>query len=291
MIKEIEAKSILTYNKYPESWFGVNHNMNLYRGCQHGCIYCDSRSNCYHIDDFDGEILVKINGPELLEAALRKKRKKVTIGSGAMSDCYMPIEASYELTRRCLEIIEKYKMRLHIATKSNLILRDIDLIEKIAVGYANIAVTITTADDALAKIIEPHAPTSTERFETITKLRARGINAGVLLMPQLPYIMEDRAHIDSIVEGLVRSDASFVVSSFGMTLRDGNRDYYYDQLKAYRPELVDKYTARFGLQYGVGCVNYEKLKPYFIQLCKENNISMKMPMYEPPAEGQQMKLF
>ncbi len=291
MIKEIKAKSILTYNKHPEQWFGVNHNVNLYRGCQHGCIYCDSRSSCYHIEDFDGEVLVKINGPDLLEEALAKKKHHVTIGSGAMSDCYMPIEKSYELMKRSLEIIDRYKMRLHVATKSTLILRDIDLIERIASRYANIAVTITTADDALAKVVEPHASSSSERFEVVRALRERNIIAGVLLMPQLPYLMEDRRHVDDMVQGLVTSNASFVVASFGMTLRDGNREYYYKKLKEYRPELVGKYEHRYGNQYGIGCVNGRQLNAYFKKMCTENNISTKMPMYREPVSGDQLSLF
>lgn len=292
LIKEIEAKSILTYNRYPEQWFGVNHNVNMYRGCQHGCIYCDSRSSCYHIEDFDGEILVKVNGPELLEKELARKRKKVTVGTGAMSDCYMPVEKKYELTRQCIELIHKYRMRLHISTKSKLILRDIDLIEAVAHNsYANVAVTITTADDGLAKTIEPGAATSTERFDVLRQLRDRGIIAGILLMPQLPYLMEDRRHIDGIIEGAVKADASFIVPSFGMTLRDGNRDYYYSKLSEYRPELVEKYKNRFGDKYGADCINHEKMKRYFKKLCRQNNISTRMPMYNEPDIGKQMSLF
>ena len=290
-IKEIHAKAILTRNKSPEYWFGVDCNINMYKGCQHGCIYCDSRSHCYHIDDFDNEVLVKVNGPELLDEALSKKRQKLTIGSGAMSDCYMPIEKIYELMKQSLEIIEKYQMRLHIATKSKLILRDIDLIEKISGRYANIAVTITTADDTLAKVIEPQAASSTDRFDIIRQLRDRKIIAGILLQPQLPFLMEDRQHIEGIIEGAVKSDASFIIPAFGMTLRDGNREYYYNKLKDFTPGLVDKYIKRYGNDYGVGIVNYKKVKPYFTQLCKENNISTKMPVYKEPNNGEQISLF
>lgn len=291
MIKEVLAKSILTRNKYPEGWFGVQFNMNLYRGCQHGCIYCDSRSDCYHIEDFDNEIIVKINGPELLEDALRRKRSKVLIGSGSMSDCYMPIEKHYKLMQQSLEIMEKYKMMLHVSTKSDLILRDIDLIEKISKRYASIAVTITTADDELAKVIEPHAPSSTRRFEVVKEMTDRGIICGLLLMPQLPYLMEDRKHVDGIIEGAVKAGAKFIFPSFGMTLRSGQREYFYEKLDAHYDGLSEKYKQRFGDSYGVGCVNYDKMKPYFTKLCKENGIMTWMPYYEENNLSTQLSLF
>ena len=291
MIKEIRAKSLLSRNKSPEQWFGVNYGMNLYRGCQHGCIYCDSRSACYHIEDFDNTIEVKVNGPDLLEAALAKKRQTVTIGTGGMSDCYMPIERSYGLMEQCVALIETYKMRLHIATKSDLVLRDIDMIEKISKRYANVAISITTADQALAKVIEPYASSPEARFLAIQQLRERDIEAGILLMPQLPYLMEDRKHIDGLIEGAVKANVSFIVPAFGMTLREGNREFYYDKLKAYKPELVEKYKKRYGNQYGIGVVNHDKIEAYFRRLCKENNLELRMPMYREPDCGEQISLF
>ncbi len=231
MIKEIEAKSIINRAGKPSAWFGVQYGMNIYRGCQHHCIYCDSRSECYHVDHFDDEVIVKVNADKLLTQALQRMRKRYTIGTGAMSDPYMPIEEKYRLTRKCLEIIDFYGMRAHVSTKSNLILRDVDVLERIAKRYVSIAMTVTTMDEKLAGFIEPAAPSPKERMEAVGILNSLGIKTGLLLMPQLPYLMEDREHLESIIKACKDYDVQFVYPAFGMTLRDRQREYYYKNWK------------------------------------------------------------
>lgn len=279
MIQEINAKSIISRSKHPAAWFGVEYGMNIYRGCQHGCIYCDSRSECYHVDRFDEDIIVKINAVELLEQQLRKMRKRYTIGTGAMNDPYMPIEKTYQLTRKSLEIIDRFQMRAHIATKSNLILRDIDILERIAKRYASVAMTITTMNNDLAKKIEPHAPSPKERIEAVGILNSVGIKTGLLVMPQLPYLMEDREHLEGIILAAKQCDAQFVYPAFGVTLRDRQREHYYAQLELFYPELVAKYKSRYGNNYMAECVNHKKMEEYFKQRCKEEGIYVGMSSY------------
>lgn len=279
MIQEIQAKSILNRNKYPSQWFGIHYGMNIYRGCTHGCIYCDSRSECYQIKNFD-DIIVKINAPELLKNALQRKRKRYTIGTGAMSDPYIPIEKNYKLTRQCLDIIEQFRFRVHISTKSNLILRDIDLLSRIAKRYASVAFTITTLDEKLASIIEPNAPSTQKRLEAMGILSEVGVDTGILLMPQLPFIMEDEEQIKKLVEKAHAYGAKFIIPSFGMTLRDRQRAYYYQKLDEHFDGISSKYKKKFGNYYMASCINYKKLKQTFLNTTKNYNILTKMPSYE-----------
>ena len=179
MIKEIEAKTLLSRNKKPSSWFGTHYLFNIYRGCQHKCIYCDSRSLCYRIDNFD-DLLVKKNSVELLRKELKSKRKKGTIGTGSMSDPYTISEKDYKLTRGCLKVISDYNYPVHITTKSNLILRDVDILTEINKIYACVAMTVTTTNDDLSSIIEPGAPKSSERLKAVGVLSSLGINTCII---------------------------------------------------------------------------------------------------------------
>lgn len=290
MIQEIQAKSILNKNKYPSSWFGVEYGMNIYRGCQYQCIYCDSRSECYRIENFD-DIIIKANAPELLQKELARKRKRGTIGTGAMSDPYIPLEKEYNLTGKCLEIISHYRFPVNICTKSNLILRDIELLQKINEVYACIAFTITTTDDELAKKIEPYAPLPSERLKAMGILSSLGIQTGVLMMPLLPFIEDNKENIENIVKKSAYYGASFIIPSFGMTLRDRQRLYYYDKLDEHFPGLRGKYERRFKNNYSCGVNNYTKLKNLFNQWCKHHNISTKMPSYHQKVASSQMNFF
>ncbi|MCJ7717941.1 MAG: radical SAM protein, partial [Anaerolineales bacterium] len=187
MIEEITAKTILNHVKQPDPWFGLKYNMNLYRGCQHQCIYCDSRSDCYRIEDFS-KIQVKTNALELLEDVLPRKRIRGTIGFGSMNDPYMPVEREYRLTGKSLEIISTHEFPVHILTKSDLVLRDIDLLKEINGVYTAVSFTITTADDELARILEPGAPLPSLRFQAMRELADAGILTGVTMMPILPFL-------------------------------------------------------------------------------------------------------
>ena len=195
----IQAKQLLSRVRHaPDSWFGLTYNMNLYRGCQHQCIYCDSRSECYGIEDFR-VIQVKMNALNLLEKALAGKRKKGTVGTGAMNDPYMPIEKEIELTRKALMLLARYHFPVHILTKSDLVVRDSDILQEIHQEYAAISFSLSTVSDAIAAVTEPGAPSPTDRLRAISRLRSQGLRTGVLLMPVLPFLNDSWSDLQQVV--------------------------------------------------------------------------------------------
>ncbi|MCX7748732.1 MAG: radical SAM protein [Clostridia bacterium] len=289
MIKEVNAKTLLSNCKNPSMWFGVKYNMNIYRGCQHGCIYCDSRSECYRIENFD-DILVKVNAIDLLKAELPRKRVKGTVGTGAMSDPYGPVEKEYRLTGRALEVIAERRFPVHITTKSNLVLRDVETLQEINRIYASVSFTVTAADDELAGKIEPGAPSPTDRFKAMGVLSTLGICTGITLMPVLPFLEDNEENIRDIVIKAKEYGASYIYPSFGMTLRDRQRDYYYRKLDTLFPGIKEKYIKKFGLRYGCGVNHGSKLKQLFYELCKKYGISTSMPSYEKKISAYQLSI-
>ena len=225
MIKEITAKTLLSSAKQPDPWFGIKYTMNLYRGCQHQCIYCDSRSECYQIEDFDHDVLVKANALDLLREELPRKRVKGTVGTGSMNDPYMPLEAKLNLTGRALEIIADHRFPVHVITKSDLVVRDADILADIGRVYAAVSFTVTAADDDLSRKLEPGAPPTSKRFAALAALAARGIYTGVTMMPILPFIEDNAENIAGIVAQAAAAGASYIMPAFGMTLRDRQRAY------------------------------------------------------------------
>ncbi len=290
MIKEIQAKTLLSHVKQPDPWFGLKYNMNLYRGCQHRCIYCDSRSECYQIEDFDGEVLVKANAIELLQKELPRKRKKGTIGTGSMNDPYMPVERKLNLTGRALKVIARFGFPVHVLTKSDLVLRDVEILQDINRAYAAVSFTITTADDALGKKVEPGASRVSDRFAAIRTLAEHGIYTGITMMPILPYLEDNEENITAIVEKAREFGAAYIIPSFGMTLRDRQRMYYYQKLDELFPGVRRHYQARYGNQYSCVPGNVERLAEVFYGLCEKHNISTRMKPYAPQA-ATQMRLF
>lgn len=279
-IEEIEAKTILqnqgtTIQQF--SWFGMDFNMNLYKGCSHGCIYCDSRSSCYQISEFD-RVRTKKDALLILERELKSKRKKGVIGIGAMSDTYNPFEKQLEITRGALQLIERYGFGVGIDTKSTLILRDLDLLSRISQQYPSIVkLTITCADDALARVIEPHAPSSTKRFQALEQLHRSGIYAGILLMPILPFINDTEDNIRRIVALAAQHHAKFIFPAFGMTLREYQRDYYYYQLDQYFPGKRKLYEQRYHNVYRCDSPHAAKLYAIFKTECQKYHIRYRMP--------------
>lgn len=289
MIKEIRAKKILSNLKNPDPWFGIKYNMNLYRGCEHGCIYCDSRSQCYQIDNFD-IIHVKINALELLKKELSSKREKGTVGTGSMSDPYIPIEKELRLTREALKVIASYYFPVHVITKSDLVVRDKDILQDINRIYGAVSFTITTCDDDLAKKIEPRAPSPSSRYRAMEILAEAGIYTGLTMMPILPFIEDDEENIRCIVEKAAAHGARYIIPSFGMTLRDKQRAYYYKQLDRLFPELRRKYEVKYGNQYVCSVNNAHKLIGKFKELCNRYNIKIVMDKYH-GDNSEQLSLF
>ena len=287
----VDAKGILTSNN------GM-HGMNIYRGCSHGCIYCDSRSKCYQFTHAFEDIEVKQNAPELLEKALRSKRKKCMIGTGAMSDPYMHCEEALGLTRQCLEIIKKYEFGLAIQTKSDRILRDIDLLDEInRAAKCVVQITLTTYDDDLCRILEPNVCNTKRRIEVLEEMQKRGIPTIVWLTPILPFINDTEENVTSILEECARVDVKGIIDfGMGLTLREGDREYYYAALDKHFPGMKQRYIQRYGNSYELPSPNAKALQGILRRICKENGM-LSNPyecfkyLNELPDKYQQMSLF
>lgn len=272
----IKAKTILTKVKYGNEWYGIDYNMNLYRGCSHGCIYCDSRSNCYHIDNFD-IVKGKENALYILEKELFKKREQGVIGIGSMSDTYNPFEKQYEQTRGSLKLISKYNFGVSIDTKSDLILRDIDLLKEINLkNNVIVKFTITTPDDELSKVIEPNVCVSSKRLQAIKVLSDNGIFAGIMMNPILPFITDSEENIKKLVRLAYENGAKFIHTYMGMTLRENQRDYYFDKLDQHFVSLKEKYIRAYGNKYNCVALNYKRLYKVFIDECSKYGILYNM---------------
>ena len=263
----VDAKGMLTSKN------GM-HGMNIYRGCSHGCIYCDSRSKCYQFTHPFEDIEVKQNAPELLEKALRSKRKKCMIGTGAMSDPYMHCEEELGLTRKCLEIISKYEFGLAIQTKSDRILRDIDLLDEInRKAKCVVQITLTTFDDELCSIIEPNVCNTKRRIKVLEEMQQRGIPTIVWLCPILPFINDTEENIKNILDECVRVGVRGVMNfGMGLTLRDGDREYYYAALEKHFPGLKKRYIETYGNAYEIPSPNSGNLMSVLRSICKEHGM-------------------
>ena len=287
----VDAKGILTGS-------GGRYGMNIYRGCTHGCIYCDSRSKCYHFTHPFEDIEVKRNAPELLEKALKAKRKKCMIGTGAMSDPYMHCEEELKLTRKCLEIIRNYEFGLAIQTKSDRILRDLDLLTEINnSAKCVVQMTITTYDDDLCRILEPNVCNTKRRIEVLEKMQERGIPTVVWITPILPLINDTEENLTAILNECVRTGVKGVIDfGMGLTLREGDREYYYAALDRYFPGMKERYIKQYGNAYELPSPNAKELTRLFRSICKDNGI-MSSPdecfryMQDLPDKYQQMSLF
>ena len=290
MIREIQAKTLVSRVKSPDAWFGMRYNMNLYRGCQHQCIYCDSRSECYHIEDF-GDVLVKINAIELLQQELASKRVKGTLGTGSMHDPYMPIEAKYNLTGQALQVIATYGFGVHINTKSDLILKDLETLRTINRVHASVCFSITTADDSLASILEPGAPSVAARLRAAATLASAGIHTGIAMMPILPLIEDSVENITAIVQRAHEHGLGFILPGFGVTLRDRQRAYYYAQLDQHFPGLVRQYERAFGQQYHCQAGDLGRLESVFVDMTERYGIARRVPTHQPEPRAEQLDLF
>lgn len=284
----VEAKGILS----------SNNGMNIYRGCTHGCIYCDSRSKCYGLTHEFEDIEVKINAPQLLEKALKSKRKKCMIGTGAMCDPYLHIEENLKLTRKCLELIDQYEYGVAVQTKSTRVLRDMDLLKSINdKTKAVVQMTMTTYDETLCKILEPNVSTTKERFETLLQFKKAGIPTVVWLTPILPFINDTEENIREILEYCVEAGVKGIICfGMGVTLRDGDREYFYKALDKHFPGIKNKYIRTYGNAYDIPSPNNEKLLEIFKEVCVKNGMIYQIKecfqyLHEFPEKYEQMSLF
>lgn len=276
------------------------NGMNLYRGCTYGCIYCDSRSKCYRINHDFEDIEVKEHAAEILENTLKKKRRKGMISTGALTDPYVPIEEELRITRRCLQQIERFEFGLSIQTKSNLILRDIDILEKInKKTKCVVGITLTTFDDELCKILEPGVCTTSERVEVLKELKKHGIPTIVWLAPILPYINDTEENIKGILNYCVEAGVYGIMhSGMGVTFREGSKEYFYDKLDAHFPGMKLRYMENFEETNEYVSPNAEPLMKLLKDCCEANNIVYDkeellrfMREYNNNTMGEQMSIF
>lgn len=286
---EVNVKGILS----------VKNGMNIYRGCLHGCIYCDSRSLCYQMKHKFEDVEVKANAVGLLENTLRRKRNKCMIGTGAMSDPYMPIEEKLGNMRKCLEVIERYGFGVTMITKSTKVLRDLDLLKKInEKSKCVVQMTLTTYDEDLCRIVEPNVETTYERFRALEILRDNGIPTVVWLCPILPFINDTEENIRGILDYCVRAKVKGIINfDMGVTLRDGNREYFYKKLDEHFPGLKEKYIRMYGNSYQLSSPNSRQLNMIYKSECIKNGIMCDvnecfeyLNKYEDKYGGEQISL-
>lgn len=283
-----------------KSILSAKNGMNLFRGCTHGCIYCDARSTCYQINHDFEDVEVKANAAELLEQSLRSKRRKCMIGTGAMSDPYIPQERELRMTRRCLELIDEYGYGLAIQTKSDLILRDLDLLKRInRKTKCVVQMTLTTCDEDLSRILEPHVCTTTRRAEVLNIMKEEGIPTVCWVTPILPFINDTEENIRGLLAHCVRAGVYGVMNwGIGLTLRDGDRQYYYRKLDEHFPGLKTRYIKTYGNDYELRSPYEPQLERLVRDTCRKHgmeNRPMKLFEYlqefEDKMAGEQMSIF
>ncbi|MEG1389704.1 MAG: radical SAM protein [Angelakisella sp.] len=286
----VEAKAILS----------AKNGMNLYRGCTHGCIYCDSRSTCYQMTHPFEDIEVKRNAPELLEAALRSKRNRCMIGTEAMSDPYLPLEKTELLTRRCLELIDRYDFGIALQTKSDLVLRDLDLLSSIhAKTKCVVQMTLTTYDEELCSILEPDVCTTARRVEVLNILRDMGIPTVVWLCPILPFLNDTEENLRGILNACFTAQVKGILCfGMGVTLREGDREYFYQKLDKHFPGMKQQYIHTFGDRYDCNSPQHDALMKIFRSECRAHGILYHpdkvfayLHEFEDKRQGEQLTLF
>lgn len=278
----------------------AENGMNLYRGCTHGCIYCDARSLCYQMNHDFEDIEVKENALELLEAALRRKRAPCMIATGAMTDPYLHAERSLRYTRRSLELIEQYGFGVTVQTKSARILEDIDLLQRINKrAKCVVQMTLTTYDDGLCRLIEPHVLVTSERFAVLEAMRESVIPTVVWLSPFLPYLNDTEENLRGLLDYCVRAEVRGIICfGIGLTLREGNREYFYEQLDRHFPGLSARYRCKYGNRYEVVSDHHMELMPILYETCRrygmmsspEENFTF-LRTFDSPLYGEQLTLF
>ena len=275
-----------------------SYGMNLYRGCTHGCIYCDSRSACYRMNHDFEDIEVKANSIQILEQQLKRKRNPRMVATGAMCDPYIPLEDELKITRGSLELIDKYGFGVAIQTKSNRIMRDIELLQKInEKTKAVVEITLTTFDEELCRIIEPNVSSTVERFEVLMSMKEEGIPTVVWLSPILPFINDTSENLYGILDYCIKANVKGILCfGFGTTMREGSRDYFYKNLDIYFPGMKQQYIKAFKNNYECLSPNNEKLNDIFVNFCQKNHIMFKTNevfsyLHQYEIKSQQISLF
>ena len=285
---EADAKALLN----------STNGMNIYRGCVHGCVYCDSRSACYQFTHPFEDVEVKRNAPELLEDFLRRRRRRCVVSTGSMSDPYQPCEKELKMMRRCLELLERYGFGASVITKSDLVLRDLDLFESIHRRAKSVLqMTLTVADDELSRVLEPNVCPSSRRYEVLKAFRARGIPGVVWLSPFLPFLTDTEENLRRLLDFCFSANVKGIVCfGIGLTLRQGNREYFYRALDRHFPGLSDEYRKTYGSAYMVNSPQSDRLMRVFHKECEKRGVlhdpeACFRYIAELPEAGSQLSLF
>lgn len=277
LIQEKEAKTVLNSYKHVDSWFWCKYSVNPYEGCEHACEYCDARSHKYHFhEDFEQTIYAKTNAPEILRKQIAKKQKDVVAFSG-VTDPYQPAEKHYETTKKCLQVLSDLKFPVFIGTKSDLVLRDLDLLKKINEESACVvSFTITTFDEDYRKVFEAHAPSSVKRLQAMKKIAEAGIPTGVSFIPILPYILDTEENIDDVIHHAKAAGAQYVLTG-SLTMRDRQEQRFYTLLREKSPDLVEKYQMLYKGKYSPSCDYYKKLNKIIAKMLAKYDIPGRIP--------------
>ncbi len=290
MIREIQARTLLQTVRGDDRVFGLKYNLNLYRGCAHQCIYCDSRSACYQIENFN-DTLVKVNALELLERELRSKRLIGTIGFGSMSDPYAPVERIYNLSGQALEIIARHGFPVHLITKSDLVVKDLPALLEISRVQCTVGFSLSTAEDALARQVEPGAPLPSARLAAMRALSAAGVAAGTIMMPILPFLEDTPENIRAIVEQTAAHGGKFIIPWLGMSMRDRQREHFYAELDRRFPGLRARYEKTYGEAYSCPAPNARALDQVLKDACRQAGLALQLPYFTPRPRVSQLSLF
>ena len=291
----VPARQIVTRTGKPGGFYGYDYNMNLYRGCCHGCIYCDSRSDCYRVENFD-QVRGKKDALEIVARELRSKHRTGVVSTGAMSDPYNPFEEEYELTRGRLELIDRYGFGISVLTQSPLVARDAGLYQRISHhSLVSAKMTVTTADDELSKIIEPHVAPSSVRFGAIRALSDAGLFTGIAVVPVLPFLTDSDENIRGLVELAAASGARYVYLETGVTLRMNQQQYFYNALDKHFPGLKEEYVRGFGSLYRCITPRHREVRRTLADHCKRNGLLYRLndilAAQREPYQQPQLSLF
>ncbi len=269
-----DFKSILNKRKFIDSWFWDRYGINPYNGCQFGCIYCDARSAKYHQPtDFENRIIVKNNVAAMLDKRISNARTFLpdVVGFSGTTDPYQPAEKKYGNTKACLEVLLKHKYPVHIVTKSTLVLRDLELLNEIGKqNWCSVSVTITSTKKDVANFLETLAPEPSKRFDAIKTIKGKykNIQAGVLLIPVVPYLTDSDDDLTDLVKQSKENGADYLLFGGGMTMRDLQGKWYLQHLANRFPELIGKYEKLFQFNYNPESYNgtYEAGKNYSLKI-------------------------
>ena len=298
--KEYHCKSMLRMHKYVDNWFWSAASISPYKACEHACNYCDGRSKRYHAsEDFDRVIYVKINAPQVLKKELNKlfprqktlsdfggekgrherKAKPLVAVSSGISDAYQPAERKYGLTRKILELLRDYDVPTYVMTKSDMVLRDLDLLKEINKrSWCNVSFSLSMIDKNISRIFEPKASTPQKRLKAMKIIAEEGIMAGITYIPVIPYITDASEQLEDTIRTSKEHGAGYILAGT-MTIRDLQAKRFYETLNSHYPELVEKYRKLYRGGYGPDRDYMAKFYRKIKTLCAKYEIQNYIPRY------------